>query len=74
MPSFSVYGADGRRILRGVSEQHANEFAATLAAQTGEELEVLTDGPSGMGIEPEDTLDPIELEPAAPWWRRFRSR
>lgn len=46
MPTtFTVYGADGRRIIRQVNEAYATEFAQKLHGETGEELAVVADGP-----------------------------
>ena len=44
MPGFTVYGADGRRVVRGFAESAARELAARINADSGETLTVLEDG------------------------------
>lgn len=43
MPGFTVYGADGRRVVRGFAEAAARELAARINADSGETLTVLAD-------------------------------
>ena len=44
MPGFTVYGADGRRVVRGYAESAARELAARIHADSGETLTVVEDG------------------------------
>lgn len=44
MSGFTVYGADGRRVERGVAEAYARDLAASITAATGEQLSVVPDG------------------------------
>ena len=44
MPGFTVYGADGRRVVRGYAESAARELAARIHANSGETLTVVEDG------------------------------
>lgn len=43
MPGFTVYGSDGRRVVRGFAEAAARELAARINADSGETLTVLPD-------------------------------
>ena len=43
MPGFTVYGADGRRVVRGFAESAARELAARINADSGETLTVVED-------------------------------
>jgi hypothetical protein len=44
MPGFTVYGADGRRVVRGFADSAAHELAARINASSGETLTVVEDG------------------------------
>lgn len=43
---FAVFGADGRRVKRGLIKPDAEAFADELAGRTGEKLKVKPDEPS----------------------------
>ena len=43
MSTFTVYGADGRRISRGVAESYALEIAHRIQTETGETITVTPD-------------------------------
>ena len=41
--TFTVYGADGRRIQRGVAETYARQLAGRIHDETGEDVQVVAD-------------------------------
>lgn len=59
---WDVVGEDGRRIDRGLSEQHAQERAHQISSVTGEDLDVVAaegPAPSVPGVSPDPDFPPI---------------
>lgn len=61
MPSFSVFGtSDGRRIVRSVGESYAQELAARIHAETGEQIDVVPDEAVPAGLDTGQLWIPLE--------------
>lgn len=64
-PTFSVYGEDGRRVVRNYSEAAAREFANATSNRTGEKLDIRKDDADDSVRAPLDEFGTQQSEDAA---------